>query len=196
MATRRGIYLLGTLLLLVIGAFLAYNAFGHVRLRIDNWVDPWSRIDLVGGGFQAVQGWFALGSGGVAGTGLGLGNPSLVPLATTDYIFAAIGEELGLAGSIAIVGAYLLLIGSMFRISIDAIRPFAKLFAAGLATLIGLQTFLIIGGVLRVIPLTGVTLPFVSYGGSSLVANFALLAILLRISDDTSRSRTSARVEP
>jgi cell division protein FtsW (lipid II flippase) len=196
MATQRGVYVLGTVLLLVIGAFVAYKFFGHVRLRVENWTDPWSRLDLPGGGFQAAQGWFGLGSGGIAGTGLGLGNPSLVPLATTDYVFAAIGEELGFAGTAAVLGAFLLLIGSMFRIAVDAMRPFAKLFAAGIAAIFGLQTFLIVGGVLRVIPLTGVTLPFVSYGGSSLVANFALLAIMLRISDDALRSATSARVEP
>ncbi len=196
MATQRPVYVLGTLLLLVIGAYVAYKAFGHVRLRVDNWTDPWSTIDQPGGGFQAVQGWFGLGSGGIAGTGLGLGHPALVPLATTDYVFAAIGEELGLAGTIGVLAAFMLLIGSMFRIAIDAARPFSKLFAAGLATIIGLQTFLIVGGVLRVIPLTGVTLPFVSYGGSSLVANFALLAIMLRISDDSVRSASSARVAP
>ncbi len=196
MATRRRAYLVGTVILLVVGGFVAYKSFGHVRLRVENWTDPWSRIDQPGGGYQAVQGWFGLGSGGIAGTGLGLGNPSLVPLASTDYVFAAIGEELGLVGTVAVVAAFMLMVGSMFRIAVDAVRPFAKLFAAGIATIFGLQTFLIIGGVLRVIPLTGITLPFVSYGGSSLVANFALVAIMLRISDDTSRSATSARAAP
>jgi cell division protein FtsW (lipid II flippase) len=133
----------------------------------------------------------SLGSGGIAGTGLGLGNPQLVPNATTDYVFSAIGEELGLVGSIGIVSAFMLLVGSMYRIAVDAVRPFSQLFAAGIATIVGLQSFLIIGGVLRVIPLTGITLPFVSYGGSSPVANFALIAILLRISDDTARARTA-----
>ena len=128
--------------------------------------------------------WYAFGSGGIAGTGLGLGSPDLIPNASTDFVFAAIGEELGLVGTIGVVAAFMLLVGSAFRIAVDAARPFAKLFAAGIATILGLQTFLIIGGVTRVIPLTGITLPFVSYGGSSLVANFALLAILLRISDD------------
>jgi cell division protein FtsW (lipid II flippase) len=158
-----------------------------VRVRVANWTNPWK--DAQDKGFQAVQGWFAFGSGGVGGTGLGLGNPTIVPNASTDYIFSAIGEELGLAGTLGVLAAFLLLVGSMYRIAVDATRPFAKLFAAGLATIIALQSFLIIGGVLRVIPLTGIALPFVSYGGSSLVANFALLAIMLRISDDSARAR-------
>ena len=141
---------------------------------------------------RSIQGWYALGSGGIGGTGLGLGHPGIIPDAATDFIFSAIGEELGLVGTIGVVAAFMLLVGSAYRIAIDAARPFAKLFAAGIATIIGLQTFLIIGGVLRVIPLTGITLPFVSYGGSSLVANFALLAILLRISDDNARAQGAA----
>jgi peptidoglycan glycosyltransferase len=180
--TRRPAYIIGTLLLLALGAFVAYKTFGHVRVRVDNWIDPWK--DAQDTGYQAIQGWYALGSGGIGGTGLGLGNPKLVPNASTDYVFAAIGEELGLTGTMAVITAYMLFIGSAFRIAVDAARPFAKVFAAGIATIIGLQTFLILGGVLRIIPLTGITLPFVSYGGSSLLANFALLAILLRISND------------
>jgi cell division protein FtsW (lipid II flippase) len=190
MTTRRVAYVVGSLLLLAIGAYVAYKAFGHVRVRVTNWSDPWK--DPLGKGMQPIQGWFALGSGGIGGTGLGLGHPGIVPDAATDFIFAAIGEELGLVGTIGVVAAFMLLIGSAYRIAIDAARPFAKLFAAGIATIIALQTFLILGGVLRVIPLTGITLPFVSYGGSSLVANFALLAILLRISDDNARARGAA----
>ena len=106
-------------------------------------------------------------------------------MATTDFIFAAIGEELGLIGTVAVLAGFLLLVGSAFRIAIQAPRPFSQLFAAGLATILGVQTFVIVGGVTRVIPLTGVTLPFVSYGGSSLIANFVILALLLRISDES-----------
>ena len=186
MSTRRAVYVVGTIVLLIVGAYLAYKAFGHVRVRVTNWIDPWK--DPHDKGLQPIQGWYALGSGGIGGTGLGLGSPWLVPDAATDFIFAAIGEELGLVGSIGVVAAFLLLVGSAYRVAIDATRPFAKLFAAGIATIIGLQSFLILGGVTRLIPLTGITLPFVSYGGSSLVANFALLAILLRISDDTARN--------
>jgi peptidoglycan glycosyltransferase len=188
MTTRRYAYLVGAIVLLVVGAFVAYKAFGHVRVRVENWTNPWPNAR--GSGIQPVQGWYALGSGGIAGTGLGLGQPWQVPLASTDYVFTSIGEELGLVGSIGVIALFMLFVGSAYRIAVDTVRPFTKLFAAGIATIIGFQTFLIIGGVTRVIPLTGISLPFVSYGGSSLVANFALLAILLRISDE------SARTEP
>ena len=185
MTTKRAAYLVVAFLLLIIGAVVAYKAFGRVRIRVENWTNPWPNFNA--SGLQPVQGWYALGSGGIAGTGLGLGQPWRVPLASTDYMFTSIGEELGLVGSIGVIAAFMLFVGSAYRIAIDAVRPFTKLFAAGLATIIALQTFLIIGGVTRVIPLTGISLPFVSYGGSSLVANFALLAILLRISDDSVR---------
>jgi cell division protein FtsW (lipid II flippase) len=185
--TRRGAYVLGTLVLLAIGSVFAYHTMGHVRVRVDTWINPWK--DRQGNGYQIIQSWYAFGSGGIAGTGLGLGSPKLIPNAATDFVFSAIGEELGLVGTLGVVTAFMLLMGSAFRIAVDATRPFAQLFAAGIATILGLQTFLILGGVTRVIPLTGITLPFVSYGGSSLVANFALLAILLRISDDSARER-------
>ena len=185
--TQRPAYLLGTLVLLAIGAFVAYNAFGHVQVRVHNWIDPWT--DPADRGYQIIQSWLAFGSGGVAGTGLGLGDPKLIPNAATDFVFSAIGEELGLVGTLGVLAAFMLLVGSAYRIAVDAIRPFAKVFAAGIATILALQTFLIIGGVLRVIPLTGITLPFVSYGGSSLVANFILLALLIRISDDATRTQ-------
>ena len=136
-------------------------------------------------GFQIVQSMYAFGSGGFAGTGLGLGSPQKIPNASTDFVFSAIGEELGLIGTIAVCILFLLFVGSGIRIAVQADRPFSKLFAAGLTTIIGVQTFVIIGGVIRVIPLTGVTLPFISYGGSSLVANFVIVALLLRISDET-----------
>jgi peptidoglycan glycosyltransferase len=187
MATRRGAYVVGAVILLFVGAWVAYKSFGHVRLRVDTWLNPWPTRES--DGYQIVQAWYALGSGGVAGAGLGLGSPWLIPNASTDFVFAAIGEELGLVGTLGVLSAFMLLVGSAYRIAVDAVRPFSKLFAAGIATILGFQTFLIVGGVTRVIPLTGITLPFVSYGGSSLVANFALLALLLRISDDTARTQ-------
>lgn len=190
MATKRWAYLIGSIILLGIGAYFAYKAFGHVRVRVENWTNPWKDPDNKG--YQIIQSWYALGSGGVSGAGLGLGSPQLVPAATTDFIFAAIGEELGLVGTLSVVLSFMLLVGSAFRIAVDAVRPFAKLFAAGIAFVFGFQAFLIIGGVTRLIPLTGITLPFVSYGGSSLVANFVLLAILLRISDETARQQEAA----
>jgi cell division protein FtsW (lipid II flippase) len=193
-ATRRGAYLVGTLVLMAIGSVFAYHAFAHVRVRVDTWINPWS--DRQGDGYQIIQSWYAFGSGGVSGTGLGLGSPKLIPNAATDFVFSAIGEELGLVGTLGLLCGFMLLMGSAYRIAVDATRQFAQLFAAGIATILGFQAFLIIGGVTRVIPLTGITLPFVSYGGSSLVANFALLAILLRISDDTARERAGPAAVP
>jgi len=190
-ATERAAYLLTALVLFVGGAGIAYNLFDHVRDRVSTWIDPWSVAQ--GKGFQVVQSWFAFGTGGFSGTGFGRGNPQLIPNAPTDFVFSAIGEELGLIGTVAVLAAILLLVGSGFRIALQADRPFPKLFAAGLTTIIGVQTFVIIGGVTRVIPLTGITLPFISYGGSSLVANFVILGLLLRISDETARARGDGR---
>ena len=164
------------------GAFAAWTMFDHVQKRVDIWLDPFA--DPKGDGFQIVEGSFALADGGLTGTGLGQGEPGRIPFAETDFIFAAIGEELGLAGSSAVLMAFLLLIGSGLRVSLRADRVFEKLFALGLTTLLAVQTFVIVGGVLRVVPLTGITLPFVSYGGSSLVANYVLLALLVRMSHE------------
>ena len=161
------------------GATFAYGAFAHVQDRVTTWLDPWPTSD--GRGFQLVQSLFAFGSGGFAGTGLGLGSPGKIPNAPTDFVFAAIGEELGLLGTTAVLVLYVLLVGVGFRIALAAEQPFLKLLAAGLTTILGVQTFIILGGVTRLIPLTGITLPFVSYGGSSLLANFVILALLLRV---------------
>ena len=154
-----------------------------MQVRIDSWLDPWS--DPQDSGYQIIQSWFAFGTGGLAGTGLGLGNPDKIPAAATDFVFSAVGEELGLLGTIGVLLCFLLLVGTGYRIAIQSERPFPKLFAAGLTTILGFQTFLIVGGVTRLIPLTGITLPWVSYGGSSLVANFVILALLLRVSEET-----------
>ena len=184
-ATERTSYLLVGFGLFAVGAVIAYNVFGHVQTRVSIWLDPWSQYESRG--YQPIQALFSLAEGGLTGTGLGLGDPAAVPAAHNDFIFAAIGEELGLLGSVAVLSAYVLLIGGGLRTALRADRAFDKLLATGLTTIIGVQAFIIIGGVVRVVPLTGVTLPFVSYGGSSLVANYVLLALLLRISDTTSR---------
>jgi peptidoglycan glycosyltransferase len=182
-ATERTAFLLAGAGLFVTGAAIGYAIFGHVQERVSVWANPWP---VAGGkGYQIVQSLFSFGSGGFAGTGLGLGSPDKIPNASTDFIFSAIGEELGLLGTVAILIAFLLLVGAGFRIAVQADRPFPKLFAAGLTSIIGIQTFVILGGVTRLIPLTGVTLPFVSYGGSSLIANFVIIALLLRISDES-----------
>jgi cell division protein FtsW (lipid II flippase) len=183
MATERAAYLLAGFGMFVSGALVAYQLFDHVQVRVSTWMDPWPVADDEG--FQITQSLFAFGTGGFAGTGLGLGSPEKIPNAPTDFVFAAIGEELGLLGTAAVLIAFLLLVGTGFRIALQAGRPFSQLFAAGLTTIMAIQTFLILGGVTRLIPLTGITLPFISYGGSSLVANFVILALLLRISDET-----------
>jgi cell division protein FtsW (lipid II flippase) len=184
-ATERQAYLGVGGVLFVGGSWFAYHAFGHVHDRITIWLDPWK--DANNKGFQVIQAWFAMAWGGVAGTGLGLGNPDRVPVGTTDFIFAAIAEELGLLGAAAVIFCYLLMVGAGLRVAVRAEAPFEKLLATGLTILIGVQSFIIMAGVTRLLPVTGVTLPFVSYGGSSLVANYVLLALLVRISDDTAR---------
>jgi cell division protein FtsW (lipid II flippase) len=189
MATARASYVGIGAALFGLGATIAYQIFGHVRDRVTTWIDPWPTAQDQG--FQLVQALFAFGSGGFAGTGLGLGSPGSIPNASTDFVFAAIGEELGLIGTTAVLLTYLLLVGVGFRIALKAEQPFLKLLAAGLTTMLGVQTFIILGGVTRLIPLTGITMPFVSYGGSSLLANFVILALLLRISDEVAR-----RAEP
>jgi cell division protein FtsW (lipid II flippase) len=181
-ATDRATYLVLGAGLFAGGAWFAWKTFDHVQTRVEVWLDPWQ--DVSGKGYQTVQATFALAWGGVVGTGIGLGNPDRIPIAPTDFIFAAIGEELGLLGAAAVLIAFLLMVGSGLRIAQRAETPFDTLLAVGLTTIIGIQSFIIIGGVIRLVPLTGITLPFVSYGGSSLVANYVLLALLLRISDN------------
>lgn len=185
-ATERIGFLVAGLTMFGGGAVIAYQLFGHVRTRVDIWLNPWDQY--TGRGYQPIQGLFALANGGMGGTGLGLGDPGTIPAAHNDFIFAALGEELGLLGTTAILTAFILLVGAGMRTALRAQRDFEKLLAIGLTTIVAVQTFIIIGGVLRVVPLTGVTLPFMSYGGSSLVANYVLLAILIRISHSTAVS--------
>ena len=192
-ATARHAYLVIGGAMFAVGAVVAYMAFGHVEDRVTTWLDPWPTAD--GRSFQLVQSLFAFGSGGFAGAGLGLGSPGKIPNAPTDFVFAAIGEELGLLGTVAVLVLYLMFISVGFRIAMTAEQPFLKLLAAGLTTIVGVQTFIILGGVTRLIPLTGITMPFVSYGGSSLVANFVILALLLRISDEVALRRQGKSAE-
>ena len=180
-ATGRAAYLLLGTTLFAGGAFVAYRLFGHVRERVQIWLDPWPVAKDAG--YQVVEAAFALADGGLTGTGPGLGDPGRIPARETDFIFAVVAEELGLVGATAILMTYLLLVGCGLRIALRAEHPFEKLFATGLTTLLGFQAFVIVAGVTRVLPLTGVTLPFVSFGGSSLLANYVLLALLVRLSD-------------
>jgi len=184
-ATERTSFLVGGLVLFVAGAVVAHQLFSHVQTRVDIWLNPWDQY--TGRGYQPIQALFSLANGGLTGTGLGLGEPGAVPAAHNDFIFAAVGEEMGLLGATAILSAFVLLVGAGMRTALRAQRDFEKLLATGLTTIVAVQTFIIVGGVLRVVPLTGVTLPFMSYGGSSLVSNYVLLALLVRMSDSTAR---------
>lgn len=182
-ATERLSFTVAGLFMFAGGAYVAWTQFSHVQRRIDGWIDPWE--DAKDSGLQVVEAAFGMSSGGITGLGPGRGNPYLVPVAESDFIFATISEELGLLGGTAILVAFLLMIGSGLRIAIQAELTFAKLLAVGLTALMGFQAFIIIAGVIRVLPLTGVTLPFVSYGGSSLLSNYVLIALLMRISDES-----------
>ncbi|MEO5901650.1 MAG: FtsW/RodA/SpoVE family cell cycle protein, partial [Ilumatobacteraceae bacterium] len=184
-ATERATFLALGLVMFAGAAFAAWKMFAHVQTRVAIWRDPWPQYQ--GKGYQIIQSMFALANGGTGGTGLGLGSPNKIPEVKNDFIFAAIGEEMGLIGATAVLIAFLLMIGAGLRIAIRSERPFEKLLATGLTAIVGVQAFIIIGGVIRVVPLTGITLPFVSYGGSSLLANYILLALLVRVSDSTAR---------
>jgi len=186
-ATQRLAFVAAGLVLFMGGAVVAWRMFSHVQRRVDIWLNPFA--DPKDAGFQIVEAAFALADGRIGGTGLGSGTPNKIPYADTDMIFAAIGEELGLLGATAILAAFMFFVSAGFRVAATTTDTFQKLLAAGLTSLLGFQAFIIIGGVLRVLPLTGVTLPFVSYGGSSLISNYIILALLMRISDSSIRER-------
>ena len=181
-ATARAFYLLAGGALFVIGAIVGYNVFGHVRDRVAIWLDPLAPSMVRDEAYQLAQSLFAFATGGMFGTGLGSGRPDLIPAAQTDFVFAVVGEELGLLGTSAVLLCFLLLVGCGLRIAMLERDDFGQLLAAGLTIIFALQTIIIIGGVTRVLPLTGITLPFMSYGGSSMLANFILLGLLVRIS--------------
>ncbi|MGZ3616901.1 MAG: FtsW/RodA/SpoVE family cell cycle protein, partial [Ktedonobacteraceae bacterium] len=192
-------YVLGGLLLFVLLGFIGFKLFGYVQARfavlsldVVNWQN-WSQQtqDFArNGALQVVQGLIALANGGVLGAGFGLGHTgTFVPVAQSDMIFTALGEEFGLAGLFAIIGIYLLIIYRGFRIAIEARDEFNQLLAAGLTSIFAIQTLIIVAGNMKFLPLTGIPLPFLSYGGSSIIANFIIIGILLRISYNTAMER-------
>jgi cell division protein FtsW (lipid II flippase) len=184
--TGRWMYLLIGIVAFAVGTYVASKILVQVNQRIEIWLDPWKYLSGAQLGYQPVVGELSLAQGGLSGSGLGLGTPQNIPVAVSDFIFAAFGDELGLVGATAIIVGFLLIVGSGLRAALRARSEFSKLCALGLTVILGFQAFFIMGGVARLLPLTGVTLPFVSYGGSSLVANYILIAILMRISDEGS----------
>ncbi|MGI9666848.1 MAG: FtsW/RodA/SpoVE family cell cycle protein [Acidimicrobiia bacterium] len=181
-ATGRSFYVLTGAALAGLAGLVAYFSFSHVHRRVEAWLDPFGHFSDAG--YQTVQGLFAMGSGSLTGSGLGLGRPDLIPAATTDFIFAAVAEELGLTGSVAVLAGYALIVAAGFGIAIRSKERFRKYLAGGLTAVIALQAIIILAGVLRLFPITGITLPFMSYGGSSLVANLLIIALLLRVSHE------------
>ena len=194
-ATGRRSYVLLGILLFIAGSFVAYNLFGHVRIRVDNWIDPF--VDPSDRGYQTVQALYAFGRGGLFGEGLGQGLPTIsgrlpIPGLPTDFIFAAVAEELGLIGAFALLALVMCLVFRGLRTAMLARDDFSAMLAVGLTVSLGLQTLIIAAGNVKLVPLTGITFPFVSYGGSSLLACFVVVGLLLAISH---RSVVDAQIE-
>ncbi|MDD2446774.1 MAG: FtsW/RodA/SpoVE family cell cycle protein [Tissierellia bacterium] len=170
--------------LFAVGGTLGYVLFDHVKVRVQTWINPWIYIDNKG--YQITQSLFAIAEGGFFGTGIGLGNPEFIPLAYTDFIFSAICEEMGIFIGIGIIMLFMILVYRGFKIALNQNDKFFRILAIGVSTLFGIQSIIIIGGVIKVLPLTGITLPFVSYGGSSILSSFIALGILQISSEDMS----------
>ena len=169
---------IGAIVMSVVG----YLVFSHVRVRVDIWLDPWK--DIAGRGYQIAQSLFAIGEGGFFGTGIGLGHPDFIPEVHTDFIFSAICEEMGLFTGIGVIMLFMIMVYRGIKIALAQHNLFYRILALGIACTIGFQAFIILGGVINMIPLTGITLPFISYGGSSLISGFISLAILQVASEE------------
>ncbi|MCL1918174.1 MAG: FtsW/RodA/SpoVE family cell cycle protein [Peptococcaceae bacterium] len=189
LVTGRKLYLVSSLPLAGVCAVLAYFLFSHVRVRVDGWLDPWA--DVAGDGYQMAQSLFALAAGGIFGTGLGQGaGASQIPVAESDFIFAVIAEELGFIGAVALIALFIVLIVRCFVTSLRVVDRFGQILAAGVGILLGVESLVILAGVLKLFPLTGLVLPWVSLGGNSLVLHFLLLGLLANM------SHMSARIGP
>ena len=174
--------ILYNLLLFIVAGVAGYFLFDHVRIRFQIWLDPWKYIDNKG--YQITQSLFAIATGGFFGTGIGLGHPDFIPEVYTDFIFSAICEEMGIFTGIGVIMLFLILVYRGFKIAISQDDKFFRIVALGISILFGIQSFIIFGGVLKLIPLTGITIPFVSYGGSSMVSSFIALGILQVASEE------------
>lgn len=177
--------LIGNFLLSGIGCYLGYLALNHIQIRVHTWLNPWTEIS--GNGYQITQSLFAIASGGFFGTGLGQGKPEYIPEVHSDFIFSAICEELGMFGGVAIILLFFIFTYRGIKIALKLPDGFDKCIATGITVMFGIQTFIIVGGVIKMIPLTGITLPFISYGGSSLLSSFISLGILQAISAKESK---------
>ncbi len=182
LASGQARYLVAGIALLLIGGAIGYRLFDVVQLRVDAWWNPWP--EARSRAFQIAQSLYAIAAGGLLGQGLGLGTPTFVPVVHSDFIFAAVAEEFGLAGTLALIAGFAVLVARAARAATLAHGTFRMLLAGGLALVLGAQTLIIMGGNARLIPLTGVTLPFLSYGGSSLLVSFIMIGLLIQVSGD------------
>ena len=196
-ATGRAFYAGIGVAMLVTGGLVASRVLDYVSRRFDAWLNPFNQdnYDAVGGSYQIVQGIFGMANGGLFGTGLGGGVPQLVPLAESDFIIASLAEELGLIGFFAILALYFLLVARGLKVGFRHQDEFAKLMAVGFAFVIALQVFVVIGGVTRILPLTGLTTPLLAAGGSSLLANWIIIAMLLRLSDSAADRQAEVMIK-
>ncbi len=168
------------ILMVSLAAFVGVKFMSHIQVRVSAWLDPFA--DITGKGYQIAQSLFAIGTGGFAGSGIGAGSPYFIPVVSSDFIFSAICEEMGVLGGVAILMLYFLLVYRGFKIALSSTNEFNKAVATGLSVMLGIQTFIIVGGVTKLIPLTGITLPFISYGGSSMITTFIVMGMLQAIS--------------
>jgi cell division protein FtsW (lipid II flippase) len=196
-ATERASWVIVGGVLFAGGAYVAYQLFGTVQTRVGVWLHPFSHVyEVAGTSYQLQQSLFGLGTGGIFGTGLGNGHPELVPLPATDFIISSFGEETGLFGLVGLLALYAVLVTRGFAAGLAVRDAFGKLLATGLAFLFALQLFVVVAGVTRLLPETGLTTPFLSYGGSSLLGSWAILALLVRVSDSARRPATTTPSRP